>query len=617
MILSQLKYLLNKLRKIQFKKSHKSFIVLIALTLFSSFFAFLIQNDFGKVKVQTISIVDDKGNKLSARLYRPRIATETDPKPGVLLLHGFNNDKDTEGPAALELARRGFVCLALSELGHGDSVRGQGLDISVLLDGDDVFLGADSAYEYLECLSFVKQNEIGLVGHSMGGWVAINLANKYSTHRAVVIQTGGPLNLTENGDLNNYLQIWTHYEELFSTEDRKTYLKEGLKMIEYNTGKEGEYDKTYGNFADGSAQRYALCDSTHPGGTWNTKSIEETTKWMINALSSGKLESGLPTPENQIYQWKEIGMLIALLSTILSLLPLSTLLLQTDYFQEIKKPIPPRTKNTEKKEWWKTASLNAFLGGVTFLLLPMVGMVIGAMIPLFNLVTGNGTLFWFLANALIGWIVFKKWFKRNKKKQERSYFDLGVLDQEKDSHISFRNLKRTLFLATILFLYLYALTSIIQVVFQTELRFQWPLLKKFSAVRFGQFLLYLLPVSVFFFINGGVILYGQLRQKEYDNPQKTLILWWLKSCFAMEMGLIVVMIVQYVPMILFGTAPLFGWLPTDGLFLIFLMQFIPLFALIFFLTTYFFLKTGRIYLGSIIATIITTWVISVGSAVIF
>ncbi|MFO8019894.1 MAG: alpha/beta fold hydrolase [Promethearchaeia archaeon] len=616
MILKELKHLLKHLRTLQFKKTHKSLLFLILLTIFSSFFAFLIQNDFGKVKVQVVKIVDADGNSLSARLYRPITATEDSPQSGVLLLHGFNNDKDTEGPAALELARRGFVCLALSELGHGDSVRGQGLDSSILLDGGEVTLGADSAYKYLKSLSFVNKSEIGLVGHSMGGWVAINLAKKYSNHRAVVIQAGGPLNLTEKGNLNNYLQIWTHYEELFSTDDRNAYIQEGLEMIKYNTGKKGEFDKTYGDFDNGTAQRYALCETTHPGGTWNSKSISETTKWMINALNNGELDLELPDPEKQIYQWKEVCMLIASIAAILSLLPLSGWLLKTDYFQELNKKISSRNP-AETSQWWKTASLNAFIGGLSFLVIPMVGMIIGAPLPLFNLVTGNGTVLWFLFNAIIGWIVFKKWFRDANEEQNLSYYDLGILDKKKDKHIGFTNLKKTLLLAAILFVYLYALTSFIQVIFQTELRYQWALLKRFSAMRFGQFLLYLLPISIFFFINGGVLLYGQLRQKKYENAQKTLIVWWLKSCFAMEMGLVLIMLVQYLPMILFGAAPLFGWLPTAGLFLIFLMQFVPFFALMFFLTTYFFLKTGRIYLGSIIATILTTWVISVSSAVLF
>ncbi|MGV9199579.1 MAG: dienelactone hydrolase family protein, partial [Promethearchaeia archaeon] len=411
MILTKLKNLLSHIQKIRLKRVHKTLLILFLLSIFSSFFAFLIQNDFGRIKVQVVTIVDTEGNKLSARLYRPKTATEDSPQPGVLLLHGFNNDKDTEGPAALELARRGFVCLALSELGHGDSVCGEGLDISVLLDGEEVTLGADSAYQFLRGLSFVNQDKIGFVGHSMGGWVAINLANKYPQHQSVVIQAGGPLNLTDIGDINNYLQIWTHYEELFSTDDRQTYIQEGLKMIEYNTGSKGEFDKTYGTFNNGTAQRYALCDTTHPGGTWNAQSILETTKWMINALNEGELDLKFPEPEKQIYQWKEIGMLIALIGAILSLLPLSGILLKTDLFQDLTKDIPPRDR-IDASQWWKGASINASVGGLSFLVIPMIGMIIGALLPFFNLVTGNGTLLWFLVNALIGWIVFKKWFAR-------------------------------------------------------------------------------------------------------------------------------------------------------------------------------------------------------------
>ena len=65
----------------------------------SAFVAGLIQTDFGTIDVEYVEIIDENGMTVKGKLYRPLTATVDNPAPGVLLLHGMNNDKDTEGPA--------------------------------------------------------------------------------------------------------------------------------------------------------------------------------------------------------------------------------------------------------------------------------------------------------------------------------------------------------------------------------------------------------------------------------------------------------------------------------------------------------------------------------------
>ena len=53
-----------------------------------------------------------------------------------------------------------------------------------------------------------------------------------------------------------------------------------------------------------------------------------------------------------------------------------------------------------------------------------------------------------------------------------------------------------------------------------------------------RFWLYLPGVLCFFILNGGIWLFGLMRQPEYGGEFKTSIIWWLKVCFAMITGLI-------------------------------------------------------------------------------
>ncbi|MHA1489682.1 MAG: alpha/beta hydrolase [Promethearchaeota archaeon] len=598
------------IKNLKIDKYHRSFIVLVVVILFSSITAFFIQNDFGKIDVKTIKIVDENGNTIVGKLYRPLQATEANPLPGVLLLHGLNNDMDTEGGAALELARRGFVTLALSELGHGDSVSyGQPVGMDVLY-GETGAMGANEAYQYLQDLPFVNARRIGLVGHSMGGTNAILVALANPDHWAIVIQAGGPQDLKAlGGCLHNYLQIWPRYEE-FVAESRSDFITKGMAQIEENTGETAVLEKIYGSFSKKTAQKYVLIESTHPGGTWNAISISETCDWMVRALKGGIIDLGAPIPSQQTYQLKEAFMLIALVAAILSTLPLASILLKTKTFKDIVQPIPVRVFN-EGHSWWKAASINSAIGGASFIVLPMLGLIIGLLIPFFMLKTANGSLIWLLINALICWILFKRWYKKTKKTDKITSYEVGVsFDVEKKVYNP-EILLKTVILTGILFFYLYTVVSVSQSVLDIEFRYNWAVLKMFNGIRLGQFLLYLLPILPFFLINGGIFLFGQIRQKECESSIKTFVIWWIKVVFAMEFGLFVVFLINYIPM-LFGTAAIFGNMYIV-LYMIFAMQVLPQFALIFFVMTYFYRKTGKIYLGAFMATILTTWIMAVSS----
>ena len=201
-----------------------------------------VQNDFGNVNVSMGHFEDSTTNKaLTYKLYKPKTVSETNKAPAVLLLHGYQNDHETSSAYAIELARRGFVCLALDEYGHGSTeisminrgyvnhktnftfgtqnedgkyvleVGGQErykvlMNFSCLSFFNDIYsksgvfdengnyVGVDSeanyikdssmggvaAYAYLASLPYVDANYMGITGHSMGTWASWSVAAAYS-----------------------------------------------------------------------------------------------------------------------------------------------------------------------------------------------------------------------------------------------------------------------------------------------------------------------------------------------------------------------------------------------------------------------------------------------------
>lgn len=518
-------YLVKKLKAWQLTKDHKITLLLLSITLFGSGLASLFQSNFGSIDIEIITIVDEYGNSITGKLYRPKTATWNNPLPGVILCHGMNNDKDTEAPAALEIAKRGMVALSVDQQNHGDSDIGMDV-IGGFLGNENTpendTIGAQAMYQFLKNSEFVDDSKMGIIGHSMGGGTARDLARINPGHDAVVIQSGPPDNLTDISWMNNYLQIWSYYEELFiePMESRQNYMDRGKNQIAYNLNLIGEtpvgeyYDETYGDFSAGTGQRYALCKCIHPAVTWNRKSIQETVAWMMQALLGTDETTAQNKSQSQTYLWKEYLLLGSLISLALMIIPLVNICLKLPFFAELKTNQSVIIPNPDK-QWWKPATINTLIGGLTFIILPGLGMLglglIAGFLPIFRLLTGNGMLLWLLGNALICSLLLKKWFKGLSADIDLKLEDLGGFRSKKERMDEDRRyIFKSFVLAGFTILWLYLIVVSIQALFKVELRFMWPVFKRFTPFRFFQFIIYLFPIYLFFKINGGYLMFGQL-----------------------------------------------------------------------------------------------------------
>ena len=596
------------------KKAELTLIICVVIMLTSASLSSGFQNDFGKVDVQEIHFNSSLGNRLVGKLYRPVGVTFASPAPGILALHGFNNDKDVERPAALELARAGFVVLSLDQAGHGDSGGTLLGDLGSYLDG----------YEYLQSLEFVDGESMGVFGHSMGASRSRQVAQAFPDHDAIAVQAFAPspddANITR---YNNLLHLWATWEEFgrsWDTTDAE-WIESGLNQIaeNYNVS-EGQYDTTYGSFEDGTARRHALMKTTHPGLTANTKATSEIVAWMLQALK-GQSESEAWTiadPAKQVWIYCEVFGMIAALVSLLSIIPLAHILTQKEYFKEVVQPMPERIQTPERSKWWIFATINTAIGGITYVLfasyLP-VGFSPFAnplFTPIHSVGIATGFMLWFLINAGIASILMLIWYKMTKKKDRDSidFYDLGAtfkdVSEDQRLKINWNIIGKTVLIAVILFAWMYFWVALSEWLFNVEFRGIWTMMKTFTVERAIKFWGYIGPLFIFTLINGGILLFGQLRMKDYESTIKTYTIWWFKICYAMLAGLIVVVLIQYAPM-WFGGSPLLNATPHAPMMPIQLFLFIPFASVLFFLQIYFYRRTGKIYLGGIMFTVIAIW----------
>lgn len=166
-------------KKSKFKFTAKLGLILsIVFTLLCAVSANLLLSNFGKVKIETTTVQTRSGDNVSIRVYSPKVANSENKAPAVVLAHGLSTTKECYAQYALELSRRGFVVITPDMLNHGGS------DITpfetFFTDINADAYGVYAAVNYVSKLDYVDLDQIGIVGHSMGGNatnMSVNLDN--------------------------------------------------------------------------------------------------------------------------------------------------------------------------------------------------------------------------------------------------------------------------------------------------------------------------------------------------------------------------------------------------------------------------------------------------------
>ncbi|MGB6396418.1 MAG: alpha/beta fold hydrolase, partial [Bradyrhizobium sp.] len=232
------------------------------LILAGGLLAYLTQTS-GGIRIEDIRFKGAKGNTMSALLYIPPNATAQTPAPGILAVHGYINSRETQDGFAIEFARRGYVVLALDQTGHGYS------DPPAFANG----FGGPDGLAHLRSLDFVDKGNIGLEGHSMGGWTvlaaAATMPNDYKSMVLEGSSTGKPF--AADGTPNwprNVALVFAQYEEfsnlMWGVEQARDVTQSPKLWAMFGTQGPVEPGKVYGDIAQGTARVLYTPAITHP-----------------------------------------------------------------------------------------------------------------------------------------------------------------------------------------------------------------------------------------------------------------------------------------------------------------------------------------------------------------
>ena len=540
------------------------------LVLGGSWAASAIQTD-GGITVEDVRFAGTGGVTMSGLLYTPPNATAETPAPGILAVHGYINSRETQSAFAIEFARRGYVVLAMDQTGHGYS-------------GGAAFsngFGGPDGLKYLRGLPTVDKANIGLEGHSMGGWTVLAAAAAMPDgYRAIVLEgssTGAPF--AADGT-----PTWPHNTALvFSKYDEFSKLMWGVpRAVDVGTSAKAKAlfgsteplqpGRLYGDIAAGTARRLYQPNTTHPGDHLSAEAVGASLDWFSQTLTGGA-----PSPaDNQIWMRKEAATGVALVGFVVLLLGAFAVLLDLPLFAALR-GVPTTSPPPSRLRLALTAGIPvltffpAFIA-VTLLIKP------SALLP--QTVTTQ-VVVWALINLAIT-LIIGLFGKRPEPGPGRNILLPAVLIAIAVSALGYLSL----FIADRLFL--------------VDFRFWVVALKLLSPQQAMIALIYLLPLTAFFWVSLNAL------HRRLTSAYGTAIA-------AMAGGFLLFLIVNYG--IFFAT----GRLPTDfdPLSTVIAIQFVPVLAAAAIVSTFAWRRTGSALPGALICGLVVTWYMVAGTATQF
>lgn len=250
--------------------------ITLAIVLMASLINWGVITGWGNVTIDRLKLSGSDGAEYSGLVYRPANATDDNPAPAVICIHGNAGNGRNHESWAMEFARRGFVVISPDIYGSGDS---QGyfdggemgyISKEALIDEPEMF------YQYLLSLPYVDTDNIISTGHSMGCVAARVLGAKYDAKMVIAASPGGGgVDGPFAGGDQSYPEAWHNYHGNYAilrgdVEVTGNYNRipvpeeEGPQLLAELYG-EGVYDdfevgKVYGSFEDGNAFVYEVED---------------------------------------------------------------------------------------------------------------------------------------------------------------------------------------------------------------------------------------------------------------------------------------------------------------------------------------------------------------------
>ena len=339
-------------------------IVCILVIFLSSFIASAIQSNGWSIEVTDLRDAENEGTAISLTgeeteingkvvsgiLFKPKDATADNPLPAVVLTHGYLNNREMQLQNAIELARRGFVVLTVDREGHGN-YENSGETSAVMATS-----GLYDSVKYLYNMDYVDKDKIGISGHSMGGMttaltlsqdrqlglVSAGLIQAWSTFMGAGADVDVGMLKAQDDEFfftTNEGEDGTISREYLSTRAAKTFI--GNTELEGDVVSGAIYvngqavETTGGQETEGAFRVVYEISGVHPQNHCSVEGANAVVNFFYNAFGTPNGYEYI-SEGNQVWWVKEAFSLIGMIGFFALIFPLVSLLLTTPVFRSLR-----------------------------------------------------------------------------------------------------------------------------------------------------------------------------------------------------------------------------------------------------------------------------------------
>ena len=612
------------MRQALFKRNGFWLVLALIFALISGIGASLVQTAGGTVKVDDLKWETASGRTLNALLFTPANATAENPAPGIVVSHGWWNNREMQTPNYVELARRGYVVMSIDMYGHGNSDP---------LPADELMVGGTGMYDavlQMAELPYVDSDAIGVTGHSNGARAAnfsipLDDAAPEQLISSVLLVDFDPIYTDADGAYANAYGtrdvglIQAQYDEFFfrsydadgapltvprdylTTPNAQSFLNFGADPAD---GEERDGSTVYTQSVDGTeALRvvYSL-PQTHPWTTTSSTAVGHLIDHFDESLGApDALDAG-----NQAWQFKEFFTALGLIAFGILLVAIPRALLTTPAFRALARPmeVPTALTGVAPKAWfWGGLLATVLFSGWSYVFLsqnPLVGGIVFNAVP--SIVPQGSVFFIALWAAINGLFALAIMGISHLAVGRRAGVDLhanGFLP-------GWRNLFHGIGLALTTVVAVYALVFVLDFLFKTDFRLWVIGVKWFSVDKIG-LALFVLPLFAIYFVANSIAINAfnrfALAGREWINTALLAV--------ANSLAPLVLVIAQYSTFAVSGELiPGFG-----GIFSIWLFPVIVILAVTAIISRKIYRATGNPYIGGFLNAAIVA-LISVSNSLV-
>ena len=582
-------------------------VIALLLCLISSIGASLIQTDNGQIEYHDMTFVTESGHELDALLLVPKTATAENKAPAIVVSHGWYNNREMQDLNYVEYARRGYVVLAISMYGHGDS---EVIPSNTWWNDENNANGLYDGVKYLASLPYVDTERIGVTGHSNGALACREavLQDEEGLIAAALLVSNDAVYYDEEGNFYNMFGtrdaaiVACQYDEFFHRVDgsaprdfmKQVTAQSFLHFGEDPTGLETRDDGVfYTKMIDDELAYRAIFNPpiTHPWAHFSTSVVEFSVNFFDKALDApNDLEN-----DNQTWQIKAAFNALGVVGFFMFVVAAALAMLEIPYFAVLKseETVKPWAELNyyEEKRYWRTNIWSAIWSIVFYFIAFVVGFVGSAVVgPMIGVELQGPSIIIGLWCVLCGLRTIAVMRRSNKKSD--------INKEERGIRIGGKKMRRTIVLALAVVLASFALVYISDFLFITDYR-----LWCFATIRaFGPDLLPAVLIGIPFWliyyvsmsVSGNCYNYTQRGV----NGTRGGVIWQM---FFVFLGPQLMIMIQYAKFFITGKMVLDPITGIMGIWLFPIVLILPLSSLICHLI---YRKTKNPYIGGIIMGII-------------